>query len=91
MRDQAIVTTGLTGTVMAVICCASPVLVLLFGAVGLSAWVGGLDYVLFPALALFLAILASLAYGGLWRSARTQAHPGHDRQHDLIPEGTVHV
>ncbi len=70
MRDRTIVTTGLFGTAIAVICCASPVLVLLFGAVGLSAWVGGLDYVLFPALAMFLAILA---YGGLWRSARTQA------------------
>ena len=41
---------------LAALCCFTPVLVILFGAVGLSAVVGYLDIVLLPALAIFLAI-----------------------------------
>ena len=44
---------GVIGTVIAALCCFTPVLVVLFGVVGLSAVVGYLDYVLLPALALF--------------------------------------
>ncbi len=47
------------GTVVAALCCFTPVLVVLLGAVGLSAWLGWLgwlDFVLFPALILFAAI-----------------------------------
>lgn len=47
---------GLIGTVIAALCCFTPVLVVLFGAVGLSAIVGYLDYVLLPALAVFVVI-----------------------------------
>ena len=54
---------GIIGSVVTVICCFTPVLVILLGAVGLSAIVGYLDYVLFPALALFLAITGY----ALWR------------------------
>ena len=42
--------------VIAALCCFTPVLVVLFGAVGLSAYVGMLDYVLFPALGIFAVI-----------------------------------
>ena len=45
-----------TGIVIALICCATPVLVILLGAIGLSAMVGWLDMVLLPALAIFIAI-----------------------------------
>jgi mercuric ion transport protein len=38
------------------LCCFTPVLVILLSAVGLSAIVGYLDYVLFPALAIFIGI-----------------------------------
>ncbi len=48
--------TGITGTVIAAICCFTPVLVILFGGVGLAWMVGYLDYVLFPALVVFIAI-----------------------------------
>ena len=41
---------------IAAVCCFTPVLVIGLGAVGLSAWLGWLDYVLLPALAVFLAI-----------------------------------
>ena len=47
---------GLIGTVIAALCCFTPVLVILFGAVGLSALLGWLDYVLLPALALFIGL-----------------------------------
>jgi len=69
MKDRTILRTGVIGSIVAVICCFTPVLVILLGAVGLSAWLGWLDYVLFPALALFLGITAY----GLWRHQRTAA------------------
>ena len=45
--------TGVIGAVIAALCCFTPILVILFGAVGLSAFVGYLDIVLLPALGFF--------------------------------------
>ncbi len=56
MTDKKLLCTGAGGTVITAICCFTPVLVVLFGAIGLSAWLGWIDYVLFPALAIFIAI-----------------------------------
>lgn len=56
MTSRTLLKVGLTGTLIAALCCFTPVLVVLFGAVGLSAYVGMLDYVLFPALGLFAVI-----------------------------------
>ena len=50
--------TGLIGTVIAAICCFTPALVILLGALGLSAWLGWLDYVLIPALLFFAGLTA---------------------------------
>ena len=47
---------GTIGTVIAALCCFTPVLVVLFGFVGLSAVVGYLDFGLLPALAVFVLI-----------------------------------
>lgn len=55
MNDK-LLRTGIIGTVIAALCCFTPVLVVLFGVVGLSAAVGYLDYVLMPALAVFILI-----------------------------------
>lgn len=55
MKDRLLLT-GVIGTIIAAICCFTPLLVVLLGAVGLSAVVGALDYVLMPALAIFIAI-----------------------------------
>ena len=44
---------GLIGTVIAALCCFTPLLVVLFAAVGLAAVVGYLDFVLLPALGIF--------------------------------------
>ncbi len=69
MKDRTILRTGIVGSVIAAVCCFTPVLVVLLGAVGLSAWLGWLDYVLFPALAIFLAMTAY----GLYRWRRNAA------------------
>ena len=57
---------GIIGTVIAALCCFTPVLVILFGAVGLSWLVGYLDYVLLPAL---LALFALTVYA-VWRNQK---------------------
>ncbi len=48
--------TGVAGSIVAAICCFTPALVILLGAVGLSAAVGYLDFVLLPALFIFIGI-----------------------------------
>ena len=58
MDNRTLLKTGIVGSVIAALCCFTPLLVILLGAVGLSAWLGWLDYVLLPALAIFLAITA---------------------------------
>ena len=60
---------GIGGTVIAALCCFTPVLVILLGALGLAAWTGYLDFVLFPALALFIG----LTLYALYRIQRTSA------------------
>ena len=66
MTDKGILTTGVIGAIIAALCCFTPVLVILFGVVGLSAVVGYLDYVLLPALAFFVL----LTLYALWRRKR---------------------
>ena len=66
MRDATLLRTGVIGSVIAALCCFTPILVILLGAVGLSALVGWLDYVLLPALAVFVAITIY----ALWRRRR---------------------
>ena len=64
MTNKKLLCTGATGSVITAICCFTPVLVLLLGAVGLSAWLGWIDYVLFPALAVFLGITIYALWAG---------------------------
>lgn len=56
MNDKSLLRVGVVGTVLAALCCFTPILIILFGGVGLSAVVGYLDYVLLPALAVFVLI-----------------------------------
>ena len=56
MSEPKLLATGIVGMVVAALCCLSPTLVVLLGAVGLSAAVGYLDYALFPAMILFIAL-----------------------------------
>lgn len=66
MKDKTLFRTGLVGSAIAALCCFTPALVILVSAVGASAVIGYLDYVLFPALAFFLAMTAY----GLYRMKR---------------------
>ncbi|WP_204799570.1 mercury resistance system transport protein MerF [Nitrosomonas nitrosa] len=57
MKDpKTLVRVGLVGTVLVALCCFTPILVILLGVVGLSALTGYLDYVLLPALAIFIGL-----------------------------------
>lgn len=56
MTDKGLLRVGISGTAVAALCCFTPVLVVLLGAAGLSAAIGWLDYVLLPALVLFLGL-----------------------------------
>jgi len=70
MKTSTLLKTGIIGTAIAALCCFTPVLVILFGAVGLAAWVGHLDAVLMPALMFFLA----LTVYAFWRTGRESKH-----------------
>jgi mercuric ion transport protein len=69
MNDATLIKTGAAGAVIAAVCCATPILVIALGAVGLSALTGYLDYVLLPALGLCLGLLAY----GLYRQRQSAA------------------
>lgn len=56
MKKIKLLRFGIFGSAITALCCFTPVLVILLGAVGLSVVVGYLDYVLFPALAVFIII-----------------------------------
>jgi mercuric ion transport protein len=66
---RGLLRTGIAGTVITAVCCFTPVLVVALGAVGLSAWLGWLDEVLFPLLAVFVGLTALAVYR-LRRAAR---------------------
>src|SRR5262245_38919195 len=58
MRDRTLITTGAIGAVLAAICCMTPLLVIVFGAIGLTAWLAKADYLLIPTLILCLTLVA---------------------------------
>ena len=72
MRDRVLITTGIFGTLVAAICCATPLLALLLGAVGLSAWLAKADYVLLPAMILGLGLIALGLYRKRFHGEREQ-------------------
>jgi len=60
---------GVIGSVVAALCCFTPILTVLLGAVGLAAVLGWLDLVLLPALIVFLLITGY----ALWQRTRTSS------------------
>jgi len=56
---------ALGGTIVTAICCFTPALLVLFAVLGLSAFTPYLDYVLFPALGIFI-VLTVVSYRN-WR------------------------
>ncbi len=63
---------GIISSVVAALCCFSPLLVVLLGVVGLSSWLGWIDYVLFPAMFASLGVVAHASY---IRSGKTGPQP----------------
>ena len=52
-----LITTGVIGDIFAVICCVTPVPIVLFGALGLAGATGYLDYALLAAMVIFLGLI----------------------------------
>jgi mercuric ion transport protein len=48
---------GVTGALVSMLCCLTPVLVILLGALGLTAFVAKLDYVLVPVFVASIALV----------------------------------
>jgi mercuric ion transport protein len=67
VRDRTVITTGAVGAVVAAVCCATPLLAIMFGAVGLTAWLTKADYVLIPALIVCLGLTGLGLYRRLLR------------------------
>ena len=63
MTSKRLLATGLVGTVVAALCCGTPVLAVVLGALGLSAWLAYSDYVVLPAMIVFMTITGC----ALWR------------------------
>ena len=47
-QNAKLIGAGVTGALVSMLCCVTPVLAVLLGALGLTAWVSKLDYVLIP-------------------------------------------
>lgn len=62
MDDRKLLQTGIIGSIVAALCCASPLLAIALGALGLSAWLAWTDYVVLPALLAFLALAVLALY-----------------------------
>lgn len=60
--ERTLLRFGIIGTALAALCCFTPLLVLLLGAVGLGALTGYLDYVLVPALVFFIGLTIYALY-----------------------------
>jgi mercuric ion transport protein len=57
MMQNRLLAVGALGAIATALCCFTPILVVLLGAIGLSALVGYLDYALVAAFAIFVAIM----------------------------------
>jgi mercuric ion transport protein len=65
-RGTGLVAGGAIGAVLAAICCATPLLAVAFGAIGLGAWLAAADYVLIPVVLVCLVMVGL----GLYRRRR---------------------
>ena len=74
MNENKLLGAGIVGTAIAALCCFTSVLVVLLGVVGLSAAVGWLDYILFPALAFFIGLTIYAVYRRQKRPAQISEH-----------------
>jgi mercuric ion transport protein len=71
MTDRTLLRGGIIGSVVAALCCGTPVLAVVLGALGLSAWIAWADYVILPGL---VACIALTGYALYRRSQRNERH-----------------
>jgi mercuric ion transport protein len=71
-RGRALIATGAIGAALAAICCLTPLLAFVLGAVGLTAWLAKADYIVIPVLILGIGLLALGLYR---RRLRSQTRP----------------
>ena len=71
-QSNKLLTTGVLGALIAALCCFTPLLVIGLTGVGLSALVGGIDYVVFP---IMFASLGLVAYALYQRSGGIGINP----------------
>ena len=64
--------TGIIGVILAAICCFTPFLVVVFAFAGITAWLGWVDYALFP---LMFTSMGVLSYGLYLRSHKVGPSP----------------
>jgi mercuric ion transport protein len=69
-NPKTLLRVSVIGTVLVALCCFTPILVILLSTVGLAALTGYLDYVLLPALALFIGLTAY----AVWRNKQYDAY-----------------
>jgi len=58
-QNTRLIGTGVAGALLSMLCCFTPVLVILLSALGLTAFVARLDYVLIP---VFMASIALVIF-----------------------------
>ena len=75
MPGRGFIAAGALGAILAAICCATPLLAVVLGALGLSAWLAGADYIV---LGVLLAGIAPIGLG-LYRR-HTETASGYRRQ-----------
>ena len=56
-QNTKLIGTGVAGALLSILCCLTPVLVIMLSAVGLTAFVAKLDYVLIPVFAASMALV----------------------------------
>lgn len=72
MNENKSLRLGVTGTIIGAVCCFTPLLVVVFGFAGISAWLGWIDYALFPVM---FASMGVVAYALYLRSGKVGPNP----------------
>jgi mercuric ion transport protein len=57
MNDRSLIATGGIGAALAIICCATPLLAIVLGGIGLTAWLASADYVVIAVLLLGVGLI----------------------------------
>ncbi len=68
-NPKTLLRVSVIGTVLVALCCFTPILVVLLGTLGLTALTGYLDYVMLPALVLFIGLTCY----AVWRKKKHDA------------------